>query len=455
MATDNSTILNRIWLDATNDFQQRIPEPTQSQIAQTIDALFDPMNRNYYNQFVDALVMRIGGTFIHNKTWENKLKVFKKKRIEYGSTIQEILPAWIKAHAYRDDYEDVFKMHRPDAKVVYHSQNRRDQYAITINDTELRTAFTEEYGLNQLVAAFLRAPYNTDEYDEYRIMMQLIAEYDNRFGFYKDGLGGAVTTKAIGEDFLVKMREYADLLTFPSSRYSGIGAEEIPVFARPEELVIFMAPHVKANTDVRNLAAAFNRSDAEIRERIIVVDEFPVAGIEALLTTEDFFVCQDTVYTTTSQYNAKTLGTNYYLTHFGIYSISPYVPAIAFTTDAAGTLTSKVTQTVTGIDATIADATPAPGDDVQITVKLAGSLSEDVPPVKVAPDAATYEVTVTRGTAAVNSPRTRVDEYGVLHVAKSLENGDVITVVCKSTYINPSGATTEYTDTVTATVTVE
>lgn len=452
MATDNSTILNRIWLDATNDFQQRIPEPTQSNMSKTIDAIFDPMNRNYFNQFMDALVMRIGGTFIHNQTWENKLKVFKKKRLDYGSTIQEILVQWVKAHAYKDDYEDVFRMHRPDAIVTYHSQNRRDQYAITVNDVELRTAFSDEYGLNRLVSSILRAPYNSDEYDEYRLMLQLIAEYDNRFGFYKSGLGGAVTTREIGEDFLVNLRTDAELLTFPSSRYSGVGAEEIPVFADKNELVLFCTPHVKANVDVRNLAAAFNRSDAEIRERIITVDEFPVDGIEAILTTEDFFVCQDTLYTTTSQYNPKTLGTNYYLTHWGIYSISPYVPAIAYTIDAAGTLTSKVTQTVTGITAEIEDTMPKAGDDVQITVILDGSLDPDTPPVKVAPNAAVYDVTVERDGSPVNSPRTRVDEYGVLHVAKSLEVGDVITVVCTSTYINPSGETTEYTATVTATV---
>ena len=54
MAEKNSTIINKIWLAGTNDFQQRIPEPTQGNIQATIDALFDPMNRQYYNQFIDA-----------------------------------------------------------------------------------------------------------------------------------------------------------------------------------------------------------------------------------------------------------------------------------------------------------------------------------------------------------------------------------------------------------------
>ena len=38
MSTDNATIIRDIWLNGTNDFQQRIPEPTQGNIQATIDA---------------------------------------------------------------------------------------------------------------------------------------------------------------------------------------------------------------------------------------------------------------------------------------------------------------------------------------------------------------------------------------------------------------------------------
>ncbi len=108
--------------------------------------------------------------------------------------------------------------------------------------------------------------------------------------------------------------------------------------------------------------------------------------------------------------------------------------------------------------ATIENATPDKGDKVGITVKLTGTLAPaNVDGITVAPNAATYDVSVTRtaagNTTAVNSPATRVDEYGVLHVSRSLEYGDVITVKVTSTYVNPSGDTTEYTDTVKATVT--
>ena len=457
MAADNATILAKVWLNGTNDFQQRIPDPTQHGVDATMQALFDPMNRQYYNQFIDSLVMRIGYTYVHQQAFSNPLGIFKKKKLMYGNSVQEMIPKWIRAHAYVDDAEDVFKMARPDVATWYHSQNRRDRYDITINDTELRTAFTDSYGLNKLVSAFMNTPTNADEYDEYRIMLQLLAFYANNWGFYKHHLSAAPTNDATGKEFLTAVRAYAGKLQFPSTVYNCKAIEDVPVFVKPTELVLLLTPDVQANIDVNTLASVFQLDKADIKYRTVVVDEFPMPNVVAVLTTEDFFQCYDTVYETTSMYNPKTLGTNYYLHHWGVYSVSPFVPAIAFTTDAATTVTS-VKQTVTGITAKIANATPDLGASTAITATLTGTLAPTgTRGIKVAPNAATYDVSVARksgsNTVPVNSPATRVDEYGVLHVSNKLQYGDVITVNVSSTYTNPSGATTAYTTSVTATVT--
>lgn len=557
MAVDNHTILHDIWLNGTNDYQQRIPEPTQSNISATMQALFDPMNKNYYNQFMDALIMRIGDTFVHQQSFKNPLAVFKKSRMMYGSTLQEIIPKWIRAHSYVDDAEDVFKLARPDASVWYHSQNRRDRYDISINRQELRTAFTESQGLNRLVASIMDIPMNSDEYDEYRIMLQLIAEYNRHWGFYKHALSAAPTDEATGKEFLYWLRAYAKKLQFPTTTYNNGAIEDIPIFVEPNELVILMTPETQAAIDVYTLASVFQLDKADIQQRIVIVDEFPIPDDDcvALLTTQDFFMCKDTEYETTSIYNPKTLSTNYFLHHWGIYSVSPFVPAIMFTVGGNTTTITTVEQTVTGITITPDTETVAAGDEVELTVSLAGTLDPNTDPfVKVAPDAATYETSVIRGETdgtagvytltiggtwaaaetikvnsntitvtedetnaqiasaiatafgsdttytvsatnsvvtfteksgkygtgaptvtktttsgtavvatttagvapsdgtAVNSPRTRVDEYGILHVSRALQSGDVITVVCTATYTNPSGTTNTYTDTGTYTV---
>ena len=457
MATDNATILAKVWLNGTNDFQQRIPDPTQHGIDATMDALFDPMNKAYYNQFVDSLIMRIGYTYVNQQSFSNPLKVFKKNKLMYGNSVQEMVPKWIRAHSYVDDAEDVFKMARPDVATWYHSQNRRDRYDITINEQELRTAFTDSYGLNKLVAAFMNTPMNADEYDEYRIMLQLLAFYDNKWGSFKHQLSAAPTNEATGKEFLTAVRSYAGKLRFPNTIYNCKAIEDVPVFVKPSELVLLLTPDTQAAIDVNTLASVFQLDKANIKYRTVEVDEFPMPNVVAILTTEDFFQCYDTVYETTSMYNPKTLGTNYFLHHWGIYSVSPFVPAIAFTTDAAISVTT-VKQTVTGITAKIANATPDLGESTAITTTLTGTLTPTgTRGIEVAPNAATYDVSVTRksgsNTVPVNSPATRVDEYGVLHVSNKLQYGDVIKVNIRSTYTNPSGATTEYTTSVTATVT--
>lgn len=444
MAVNNSTILAKAWLAGTNDFQQRIPDPTVSGIKATMDALFQPMNAQYYNQFLDILVNRIGFTYVRQQSYKNPLAVFKGTKLSYGSTIQEIAPKWIKAHSYDDENETLLKLHRPEAEVWYHSQNRRDQYPISVNVDELRTAFTEETGLNKLVASIMTVPQNSDEYDEFQIMKQLIGEYEQRWGFYREHLTSLPTDEATGKEFLTKLQTLGGKIQFPSARYSGTS---IPVFAKPEELVLITTPEAQAGLNVNTLASLFNVELANVKYRVVLVDEFPIANAVALLTTEDFFVCSDTLYNTTSFWNPQTLTTNYYLNHWGVYSVSPFVPAILFTTDEA-TTTPTITQTVSGITLEAEKDTMKAGASQQLTVKLQGTINPETPDVYVAPDAATYTVVAktSEGEPVDLNSRTRVDVYGVLHVQRTgLKAGDVITVTATSAYTNPSGKTIGYT----------
>lgn len=454
MAQNNNTIMAKAWLAGTNDFQQRIPDPTQAGISATMSALFQPMNGQYFNQFMDILVNRIAYTYVRGQNYKNPLAVFKGNKINYGSTIQEIAPKWIKAHSYEDDAETLLKLHRPESEVWYHSQNRRDQYPISVNVDELRTAFTDEYGLNNLVAQLMNTPNNADEYDEFNIMKNLIAEYEARWGFYKYHLDDYPADDASGKAFLTALQTLGGKLQFPSSVYSGT---DIPVFAQPSELVLLVTPEAQASLNVNTLAALFNVDLAKVSYRTVLIDEFPIPDAVALLTTEDFFVCHDTLYNTTSFWNPQTLTTTYWLNHWGVYSVSPFVPAILFTT-AAGTVTPVIEQAVTGLTVAAESGTVELGGSVSIVTKLKGTIgpADSDADVLVRPDACIYNVSAE--TPAGDDPatkpakpvqlnaRTRVDNYGVLHVQKTgLKPGDVITVTATSTYVNPSGATVPYT----------
>jgi hypothetical protein len=190
MAEKNSTIMAAAYLEGTSDFQQRIPDPSKSGLKATITAIMDPMNRIYYNQFCDVLINRISQTYIQSKRWDNPLAVFKRSNLEYGSTVQEIGVKWIKAHSYDDNAgEQLLKLERPEYEAVYHSVNRRDQYKISLVHDELRTAFADAYGLDALIQATTAQPLNADAYDEYLIMRELIAYYEDTFGMFRVNVG--------------------------------------------------------------------------------------------------------------------------------------------------------------------------------------------------------------------------------------------------------------------------
>ena len=440
MAVNNTTIMARAWLEGTNDFQQRIPRPTQSNMAQVAEELFSPLNGNCYNYFQDFLVNRIAYTIAHGRVFNNPLKVFKQNKIDYGSSIQNVAYKWLKAHAYEDDIETLLKMNRPEGVAWYVSQNRRDRYDVTITHDELRTAFLDEYGLNNLAAKIVQLPSNSDEYDEFNIMKNLLAVYETNYGFTKHKLTAAPTDEATGKEFLTAVMADSGMMQFPSTNYNAINVEPIPTFVNMDELILIVTPQTNASIKVNTYAGLFNLSEAEVNARIVQVDYLPIPNAVAILTTREIFDVHDTLYEMKTFYNPQTLGTNYFLHHWGIYGLNPYVPAVLYTTNAA-TVDPTITENVTGLNITGA-ATAAAGDVVPLTFQLTGSVTPNGTPIELKPDSVTANVTLTPGEddteSALNS-RTYLDSFGKLHIQRTgLKAGSTLTVNAVSTYVNPT-----------------
>lgn len=451
MATNNSTIAARIFLNGTNDFQQRVPDPSQAGMDATVKYLLRPMNRRYFNEFMDMFINVVGSQEVHNQAWENPLAPFKGPNVTYGSTVQEAAVKWIKAHSYNVEDDTLLKLARPEAAVWYHTVNREDRYDISVEMPDLEMAFHSEYGLNQLINAVMTVPRNSDNYDEYKSMMEQIAYYHRHWGFYNHHVDSAPTGEADSKAFLQAVRADAMKLAFPSALYSPISAEfGIPVFAKPDELVLFITPEAMAAIDVQALASVFNLDKAELKYRTVIVDEFPIPDVFALLTTNQFFVVRDKVYQNDSFYNPQTLATTYFLHHWEIVSVSPFVPAITYST-AAATGVNIITETPAGLSLDADETTVKPGGTVQLTAKLTGTVTDNDAGIVLAPNACTYEVSIVSGGTPVEgviNRRTFVDRLGVLHVQKTgLKEGDTLMIEATSSYVNPSGETTEYTAT--------
>lgn len=460
MAVNNATILDKVRTKGTDDYQQRIPSATQTGVANTMRYLFDPMNRQYLNDCVWNMVNRIGLTVMaQNAPFENPLAIFKKENLYWGSTVQEIAVKWIKAHGYKDDAEELLKMHRPEAAVWFYEMNRRDQYPISWTEDELRQAFVDDFGLNRFIAQIMETPRNSDNYDEMNIMLALINHYEQNLGFYKVHLDSIPSDETTAKTLLKALRSTAGRMQFPSTQYNALNVTDIPAYANPQQMVLLIEPEYLASLDVDALSAVFQLDKAEVPYRIVQVPNLGIPGAVALLVSADWYQVRDIMYGTTQFYNPQTLSNTLFLNHFGIYGVSPFTPCALFTTDA-GTSITVVTQTVTGFTLASTTDNVSAGDVVQLTPKLTATVAPTGTAIEVAPNTATYEVSAkhatkntTPGESFELDVNTFVDDQARLHVQRNgLTKGDIITVTGTATYINPTDKTTEHSATCTFTV---
>lgn len=454
MAVKNSTIVEKAWLEGSNDFQQRIPNPQISGYSAAIDALFDPMNNDLFNQF-SGLLNGLMGTYVESKLFENPLRVLKKPAAQWGNTERHVAVKYLQAHSYKVDDETLLKLEKPEFVEWFYSVSEPRRYEFSWSRYELMRVFAEPdgYGFDALLSATLTQMYSSDNYDEMNLMIQTFAEADARMGgLYRENLSAAPTDLATSKELLTKVRAIAGRMKFPTMNYNHI---PVPVFESGDTLVFWVTPEVDAVLDVQALAELFNVERAEVRYRKIIIPEFPIPNVYAALTSEDFIYARDVWYgVEPAFYNPANLTYKYYLHHAQMIGCNPAANCVLFTTDAA-TVIPTVTVAPSGLTFSPDTYTAEIGGTVQLSIDLAGTVTGGDGKIAVEPDAATYTVAAARsGDAVTLNSRTYVDERNILHIQKTgLEAGDVLTVVATSVYINPSGATTTYTDTATVTLT--
>lgn len=456
MAVKNSTVLERAWLEGSNDFQQRIPNPSISGYSAAISELFAPYNHDLYNQFANMLV-GLMGTYVESKLFENPLRELKKPAAEWGNTERHVAVKYLQAHAARFDDETLLKLERPEFVEWFYSVSPGRRYEFSWSKFEMQRVFSQgdSYAFDDLLNATLMQQRSSDNYDEMVAMLQMFAEGDNRIdgGLYRTQVQ-EVTDKATGQELLAKIKSDAGMMQFPSMRYNHI---PVPVHENADTLVLWVTPQVDAMLDVYALAELFNVERAEVRYRKIVIPEFPIPNVVAALTSEDFIYARDVWYGMEPPfYNPANRTYKYYLYHDQMIGVNPAANCILYTTEESSVIPS-VTMEVTGMRFNPAAVNVPLGGTVQLNVELQGTVEGTNGTIAVEPDAAMYTLAAVRdvdGAQAVPlNTRTYVDDYGVLHTQKSgLAVGDVITVTAKSVYVNPSGETETFTATCNATV---
>lgn len=367
-------VLNVIRENASALYRDKVPEITDiKDLPKVGDVLVGYPALS--NEFVSALMNRIALVKVKSATFNNMYADLKKGYLEFGEVVEEVFVNLAKAREFSVAKASAREFQRvlPDVRSAFHAINYKVQYPITIQNEDIRMAFTREDGVLDLIAKIVDSMYTADQYDEFLMFKYLIIKAVTKGQMYPVGFDGSDIKNSA-----VKFRGVSNGLEFINTKYNASG---VHTNTKKSEQQIFMDADFNANYDVNVLASAFNMDKADFMGRLRLIDDFTtfdserfdvimqnsdmiepitdaelalMANVKAVLVDREWFQFYDNLTSFTEDYVAAGLYWNYFLNIWRTISSSPFSNAIVFvdTQDGGGStaLPTQYTATVKGKD---------------------------------------------------------------------------------------------------------
>ena len=441
-------VLNAIRNSATTSYRDYVPIATPD--AESIKSIGNII-MDYpalQNEFLNALINRIGRVIITSKMYSNPWSQFKKGILDYGETIEEIYVNLIKGFQYDPAVaeSEVFKREKPDVRSAFHIMNYKKFYKVTIEQENLRQAFLSWDGVNNLVTKIIEQIYTSANYDEFQVMKYMVGRQILDGHLYPVNVGtvNAANMKTV----ISKIKGISNRFEFMSPDYNLAGVAN---HALKENQYLIVNSDFDAVADVEVLAMAFNMNKAEFLGHKVLVDSFGIldwdrlddlfyntgvdyahftddeltalAAIPGVLVTDNWFMVYDNLNEFRDQPNQQGLYWNYFYHAWKTFSVSPFANAAVFVPGAPS---------ITSVDVTPATVTAGAGQMVFFTATVVAS--------NMASQVVTWSVDATSKADGVT-----IDEHGKLTIPDDV-TVQSITVTAKS------AVDTTKTDTATVTV---
>lgn len=378
-------ILNVIRENASQNYRDYVPKATADAdaIRQIGAVIMD--YPNLQNEFLSALVNRIGRVLITSKMYSNPWAMFKKGLLEFGETIEEIFVNIAKPFQFDQAVaeSEVFKREIPDVRAAFHIMNYQKFYKATISNDQLRQAFLSWEGITDLIAKIVDAMYTGANYDEFLTMKYLLARHILDGHMYPVQIPTVSTEnmKTIVSD----IKGISNAMEFLSTEYNLTG---VATHTPKADQYMLINSKFDAVMDVEVLASAFNMEKAEFLGKRVLVDSFgkldiarlavlfkddptyiePTSDeltaldkIPAVIVDKDWFMIFDNYQNFTEQYNGQGLYWNYWYHVWKTFSVSPF---------ANNALFVPGTPSVTSVTVTPATATVTKGQSIQLTATV-------------------------------------------------------------------------------------
>ena len=414
-------ILNTLRANASPNYQDMVPYAEGSlDSVREIGAIIMQYPA-LQNEFLSALVNRIGMVLVTSKLYRNPWAFMKQGMLEFGETIEEIFVNIAKPFEFNQERAEttIFKREIPDVRAAFHVMNYTKFYKATISNDQLRQAFLSWNGITDLIARIVAAMYTGANYDEFITMKYLLAKHLIAGNIYANQIDTVSTDNM--KSIVATIKGVSNSLEFLSNKYNYNGVE---TYTNKSDQYILINAKFDATMDVEVLASAFNMDKAEFMGRRVLVDSFgnldnarlkllfaedpnyteiseddlqALDNIPAVMVDRYFFMIFDNFYNFTEQYNGEGLYWNYWYHTWKTFSISPFHNAVAFVPGAP---------TITSVTVEPSTASGAVGSTIQLSAEV---VSTNFAPKTVTWSSSSENVTVnsnglvTIGTGATGS----------------------------------------------------
>ena len=331
---DFQLLLNTIRDNASQEYQDRVPAATQTNLADIGAVLLEGVN--LANEFTNALMNKVAFTFVHNKIFTNPLSVLKKGTKPLADSVEEVFVNYAKAESFDPEGTELLSRKLPDVKAIYHTMNRKDKYKVTISTEMLAKAFRSYGDLRNLYNNIINSLYNGDNYDEFILFKDLLTKAITKNQVVTVEVADPCLSKENATEFIKAIKTISGGMTFPSKEYNGYllaqkkDTKPVVTFSDVADQLIIIDNATDVAIDVDVLANAFNLSKQEFLARKIKIDAFPDANIRAMIIDKDFTQIYDDLYQLRRFENGEGLYENYILHHWQTISASCLVNAVGF-----------------------------------------------------------------------------------------------------------------------------
>lgn len=355
LTTSAADILNVIRNNASVDYRNYVPKADANDVEsiRTIGAIIMDYPA-LQNEFLNALVNRIGRVMLTSKMYSNPIAFFKKGVLEYGESIEEIFVNIAKVQEFNPEIaeQEVFKRVVPDVRAAFHIMNYQKFYKATVTQEQLKQAFLSWDGVTDLIARIVDSMYTGANYDEFLVMKYLLARH------ILDGRVYPVTVPTVTAEnakaIITTVKGVSNKLTFMNSDYNPAA---VRTFTEKSDQYMIVNSVFDATMDVNVLASAFNMDKAEFLGHRVLIDGFgdldvarlgeifagdptynepsqdelaALNAIPAVIVDKDWFMVFDMLTQFTEQYNGQGLYWNYFYHVWKTFSVSPFANSVLF-----------------------------------------------------------------------------------------------------------------------------